>query len=500
IKGTGQVGIGIITPMNKLDINSGATRTGTHATGLPLYVTGVASPASGGAEFRHDNGTQGIGIGYNTIYAAGSDANHNIGLTAKGATGLLLFTTNTNERVRINGSGDMGVGMNNPLNRLDIANGAARTGTHATGRPLYITGTLSDASNGVEIRHADGAQGIGLGRNTIYAAGSDAVQNLGLAAKGATGNLLFTTNSVERIRINGSGDIGVGINNPLNKLDIAAGPARTGTHPTGLPFYVTGIVGPASGGAEFRHANGTQGIGIGYSTIYAAGSNVDQHLALSAKGTAGHLQFLTNNTEKVRITADGQVGIGVTTPHAQLQLATTVANRKIILYEVADNDHQFHGFGIDGFGSLRYQTANTLNDHVFVAATSSTNSNELMRIKGDGNVVISGVIETEAFIEPTLLNNFTNYELGHATAAFYKDKMGRVYLRGLVKNVNNPTGLVIFTLPAGYRPSMSGKLIFATLANNNTMGRIDVQVNGDVVVDMGSAGWISLENISFRAD
>lgn len=565
-----------ISTAHRINI-AAAPRSLSHPDSRPFYFSGDIGHSSDGVEFRRSDGRQGIGFGYEYIYAAGNDVSQSLGIAAKGSDGYILFAaggyqrlcinpdgylgigalfphallqmpntdmnrkmvlfegvnndqqysgfgtiggsmryqvnattsdhvffagadaTTSNELMRIKGSGQVGLGILAPMNKLDINSGAIRTGTHATGLPLYVTGIASPSSGGAEFRHINGAQGVGIGYNTIYAAGSDAFQNIGLAAKGATGSILLTTNNAERVRINGSGDMGVGINNPLNRLDIAYGVTRSGTHATGLPLYVTGIVGPASGGAEFRHANGTQGIGIGYNTIYAAGSDANHSLALSAKGAAGHLQFITNGTEKMRITPDGKVGIGVTAPHAQLQLATSVANRKIILYEVADNDHEFHGFGIDGYGALRYQTATTANDHVFVAATSPTESIDLMRIRGNGNVAISGVVETEAFIAPTLLNNFTNYGSDHATAAYYKDKMGRVFLRGLVNNVNNPTGLVVFTLPVGYRPTTSGHLVFATIANNG-MGRVDVLANGNVIVNLGTAGWISLDNISFRTD
>jgi len=499
IVATGEMGIGDTSPQNKLDIESGAARTGTHPTGRPLYVTGTISDASNGVEIRNADGLQGIGFGRNTIYAAGSNADQNLGLSAKGATGNLLFSTNGTEKVRIAATGEMGIGDTSPQNKLDIESGVARTGSHATGRPLYVTGNLSDASNGVEIRHADGTQGIGIGRNTIYAAGSNADHNLGMAAKGAAGHLIFSTNSAERVRIAGDGKVGIGITTPQNKLDINGGGTRTGTHPTGLPMYVTGITGAASGGVEFRHDNGTQGIGIGYNTIYTSGSNTDQVLGLSAKGATGHMFFSTNGIERVRISGGGNVGIGTSSPNAPLQFETNAAIRKIVLYEGSNNDNEFHGFGVNGDGSLRYQTSTVSNDHAFFAATSSTNSVELMRIKGNGNLQVTGVIETDGFTVPTLLNNFTNYGNGHAGVAYYKDKMGRVFLRGLVNNVNNPTGLVVFTLPAGYRPSSSGRLVFTSISNN-ALGRVDILANGDVLVTLGTAGWISLDNISFRAD
>jgi hypothetical protein len=73
-------------------------RSGTHPTSVKgLYVTGDFAADSDGIEFRHTNGTQGIGFGYNTIYATGGNANQDLGLKPKGTgkvnvTGTLLVS------------------------------------------------------------------------------------------------------------------------------------------------------------------------------------------------------------------------------------------------------------------------------------------------------------------------------------------------------------------------------------------------------------------------
>jgi hypothetical protein len=82
------------------------------------------------------------------------------------------------------------------------------------------------------------------------------------------------------------------------------------------------------------------------------------------------------------------VGIGTSTPNAPLQFANTTANRKIVLYDNGSgNQHQFTGLGIND-AVFRYQADATTTDHVFYAGTSTSTSNELMRIKGTGLVGI----------------------------------------------------------------------------------------------------------------
>lgn len=194
-------------------------------------------------------------------------------------------------------------------------------------------------------------------------------------------------NGPDKIYMAMNDSVGIGLSTPTNKLDIQSGSPRTGTHATGRPLYVTGDLGDASDGIEFMHNNGTQGIGFGFNTIYAAGGNASQNLGMSAKGPLGALVFNTSGAERFRISESGNVGIGTASPHAPLQLSNTVANRKLVLYELGNNDHQFIGLGVNP-NILRYQVSSVSTDHIFYAATSATSSNELLRIRGNGRVGI----------------------------------------------------------------------------------------------------------------
>jgi hypothetical protein len=92
--------------------------------------------------------------------------------------------------------------------------------------------------------------------------------------------------------------------------------------------------------------------------------------------------------EMFRFTKTGRLGIGTDNPNAPLQFANTIANRKIVLWEDFNNNEQFYGLGING-SLLRYQTSATTSDHAFFAGVNASTSNELMRIKGNGNVGIA---------------------------------------------------------------------------------------------------------------
>lgn len=273
----------------------------------------------------------------------------------------------------------VGVGTNNPSTKLQV-----KTGNESYG--------ISHTNGTVEISTFTGNTGGWIGTTSnhpFYLYSNNGAYQATLLPNGNFG--IGTPNPLTSLHVEGNGYfngfLGLGISNPFNMLDIALGSGRTGTHPTNLPLYVTGNIGAESNGIEFRHENGTQGIGFGYNTIYGASSTANQNLGLAAKGSNGYLFFKTNGAERMRINENGNVGIGITTPNAPLQFSNAVQNRKLVLYDVSNNDNQFFGFGING-ATLRYQTGDPGSDHVFFAGTSSSTSSELMRIKGNGNVGI----------------------------------------------------------------------------------------------------------------
>ena len=146
-----------------------------------------------------------------------------------------------------------------------------------------------------------------------------------------------------------NGNVGIGASDPKAKLTIQQGGTDAGDKAKGKTLFVSGAFNPGTkydGGIEFRHDNLTQGIGFGYQSIYATGSNKDQPLNIYARGNG----FLTLNAY-----GGGNVGIGTKEPKGKLDV-----NGDLIIHGSADISGQLKPGYDSGWFKVQSKTANTL--------------------------------------------------------------------------------------------------------------------------------------------
>lgn len=109
----------------------------------------------------------------------------------------------------------------------------------------------------------------------------------------------------------------------------------------------------------------------------------------------------------------------------------------------------------------------------------------------------TGIGPIEGAIRPTLQNSWVDYlPTSSSQAEYYKSSEGMVYLQGLIKSGTTTAGTTIFTLPTGYRPIIDR---FFVVACNTGTGIVTVGPNGDVKIQAGSNGYLSLDGIVFRS-
>lgn len=106
----------------------------------------------------------------------------------------------------------------------------------------------------------------------------------------------------------------------------------------------------------------------------------------------------------------------------------------------------------------------------------------------------------QAWQTPTLQNGWVNYQnpvTNFPGAGYYKDSLGNVHVRGLIKSGTTSSNTLLFTLPAGYRPAYD---LHIPIVSNSAAAGLIVKQDGIVQVLYGvSSNWVDLSSITFRA-
>ncbi len=148
---------------------------------------------------------------------------------------------------------------------------------------------------------------------------------------------LFGTNDLERMRITADGDIGIGVNTPLEKLHVLGNIRASGLSGTDNRLLQTDANGTIS-----SYANGTDGQIL---TIVSGAASWQNNTAWQPSGNAGtvpstdfvgttdavDLAFRTNNIESMRLLTNGNLGIGVATPGKKMEVVGAASATPVTL-------------------------------------------------------------------------------------------------------------------------------------------------------------------------
>jgi hypothetical protein len=206
----------------------------------------------------------------------------------------LTLGTNNAERMRIDASGNVGIGTASPTFKLVSANSGTDGGW------LYSSGAVSVLGLGGYANAGDGAFQIRFDRST--------------------GNITFNTGTrdtpVERMRIDSSGNVGIGTASPSQLVEASLSQnGKTQVKVTnvnaGANTSAGVLFGSSSGDNGYIGANG------GAASSALGGANAVQVTNL----TANPVVLATNNTERMRIDSSGNIVAG-----ASAALATNATN------------------------------------------------------------------------------------------------------------------------------------------------------------------------------
>ena len=345
------------------------------------------------------------------------------------ATGDVTIAPSSTEKVRVTTAGNVGIGTDNPSEKLHIY------GTGAT-----ISGKI-EASDGnqasLDLKNSEGEFRIINDGGELY--------------------VYDSTNAAERFRIDTSGNVGIGTSSPNQKLNVSGGRSYFGAN------------------------NEAYAIGVGYNGTRTAANQT--YFIGATNAAAPDLQFSNSDGgEKVRITHAGNVGIGTDSPSTALEVK---GDGTIIQVSSADYDVALLGrrgsSGVDlDKGYMRLRDTGTTKVAIDSAGNSYFNG---------GNV---GIGTSSPYAELSIKSASPQVYL--ETAA-----NGNVQINfnenadQLDVMVNNSSGKIAFGTNSTERMRIdsSGNLLVGTTNIDPTFNRVDgINISSqDAIFSRGGAAW-----------
>ncbi|MBI4086354.1 tail fiber domain-containing protein, partial [Candidatus Kaiserbacteria bacterium] len=400
---SGNVGIGTTTPAQLFSVHGNALISGNlNIAGITATSTITSSATSTATYFAASTlGTTGA-----PAFTFSSDLN--TGFFSSGADTLNLSTAGT-ERLRIDASGNLGIGTTTPGTLLSVS-GSSGLGVTNTGSgnsfyvedvandttPFVIDGvgnvgigttnpsnllTLNSTANyGIALQNS-GVNESYIGQNVssaFWAVGSS-VNDLVVRSEG--NNIHFTTDSgiTAQMTLRNGGNVGIGTTSP-NSSGLSSG------------YRILEVANNSSGGTGTLILTGSQTSAdgaVGLIDMYNAAGTARIAAIQGSRGSAnnsGQIQFYTNNaggglSERVRIQSDGNIGIGTTSPMTLLALQgagtsfltmNSTDNRAFINYRTGQADGDAVSLGNMEFVFDANTGATGLNGRRLAAISAST--------------------------------------------------------------------------------------------------------------------------------
>ena len=259
------------SPIIQGDFNTGFVGIGTSQSTVPLTIT-------------RQNGQTAM---FQLKPTATNPSNWNFGVDFN--SGRLVISNNSvDEKFTILQNGNVGIGIEDPQQRLDV-----------TGN-IHATGTISSDSTSLTLSNA-----------TIkYNSTNNEFNFFDPNGTELTFGSLFTANNEsEAFRLS---NVGIGTNNPTVQLHIK----------NDAESLTEVRIDNTNSGSDLDHTGLTLYDGNDVMAFLQHNNNQD----ITSFGNAvGELSIYTSNTEKMRIDGSGNVGIGTTTPSSKLEINGNVS-------------------------------------------------------------------------------------------------------------------------------------------------------------------------------
>ncbi len=328
-----------------LSVGTGAVETGSIEGinwGSGSYFMRIDMSKDGGNNYEFMGTSQLLSVPY-ALYAAtaGNGGNNE---------SELYWSRNENNLFYKNGN--IGIGTDYPQNALSIEGDEEEW-------PGRIMLSIKNTSSGpkslayLKIYSGPGETGTALGHaSTTYKANEspEDVAGFGILASSENGMIINATKPdlspgvikffngqmpgtkfIETMRINANGNVGIGTQDPIGKLNIV-GNVESGEERAFIRLK-NNAMGPSSSVSIALQAFDDKGVSFAYTSRYYTYNDLSDFgvFTTSGRGIAlaanhGQIRFYTNinpdnsYSEKMRITEDGNIGIGTTAPAARVEI------------------------------------------------------------------------------------------------------------------------------------------------------------------------------------
>jgi hypothetical protein len=344
---------------------------------MRINATGVGIGGTPTAKLDVFSGNIRMTDGWSLIWGDGTTS-----FSGNAATDIITFTTNSAERMRVDASGNVGIGATPSGFKLDF-------GTNGLGT-IGGVGNIGGYSD-------SGAYSIWAGRSSVNGGyiqlygGSNTTPNL----------VVFGTSGGERMRLDASGNVGIGLS-PLTRLHVKS---------AGELFRLETTTARGSGGNYFQFADPTGAVAfVGYGT---ANNDFGVFNYLS-----GAIAFGTVNIERMRIDASGNVGIGsvpLSTGAGRVSLSINGTGSALLALAAGSNVYSTL-YSDSGITQL-----NVAGGYMSLATAGV----ERMRIDSGGNVGIGAAATSKLFVQDAtpfaVVNGTTASAFGYKVQASSAD-------------------------------------------------------------------------------